>query len=198
MSHEILKRFRIRPGLRHVETVGVAAYMRCNLGHLKLVNGIIRVHYILKVMVPVKRVCNASILVVIQKSGIPALQRASISLPIVLLDTSKCSASSGAVIISFCNSIDNIPINLSIFICSPFLLILSKQTRQQYVLFAIKIFPVPCHNRAQERITSLLQQTAPLIWLLLRPLNPRLYLTHCVSRVADSRHVVHHMSYCEQ
>ena len=51
MSHEILKRFRIHPGLRHVGTVGMAAYMRCNLGHLKLVNGIILVHYMLKVMV---------------------------------------------------------------------------------------------------------------------------------------------------
>ena len=75
MSHKILKRFRIHPGLRHVGTVGMAAYMRCNLGHLKLVNGIILVHYMLKVMVPVKRVCNASILVVVQKSGIPVYYR---------------------------------------------------------------------------------------------------------------------------
>ena len=48
--------------------------------------------------------------------GIPALQRSSISRLIVRLETSNRSASSGAVVFSFCSKIDNIPISLSIFI----------------------------------------------------------------------------------
>ena len=91
MSHEILKRFRIHPGLRHVGTVGMAAYMRCNFGHLKLVDGIILVHYVLKVMIPVKRVCNASILVVVQKSGIPVNYRLNLGCVAFRNDLPKAS-----------------------------------------------------------------------------------------------------------
>lgn len=48
--------------------------------------------------------------------GIPALQSTSISLLMVLLETSNFSANSGAVIISCCSRTEMIPISLSIFI----------------------------------------------------------------------------------
>lgn len=48
--------------------------------------------------------------------GIPALHSDSISRLIVRLDTSKRSASSGAVTLSLCSSAARIPTNLSTFI----------------------------------------------------------------------------------
>ena len=65
--------------------------------------------------------------------GIPALFKASMSRLIVLLETSKLSASSGAVVLSFCNRTDSIPISLSIFI-SPRPYRIADLTRQLCVM----------------------------------------------------------------
>ena len=71
MPHQILKSFRIHPRFCHVGTIRMVAYMRYSLRNLNLINGIILLHYMHKIMIPVKRIGNASILVVEQEPRVP-------------------------------------------------------------------------------------------------------------------------------
>ena len=53
MSHQVLQSFGIHARLRHIGTVGVSTYMRCDVRHLHSVNIIITLYHVIESMLPV-------------------------------------------------------------------------------------------------------------------------------------------------
>lgn len=70
MSHEILERFRIHPGFRHVGAIGVAAHMGWDVRHLNLVNFIVPLHRMVESMLPVHCHLRHTILIQVQESAV--------------------------------------------------------------------------------------------------------------------------------
>ena len=70
MPHQILQCLRIHPGLCHVGTVGVAAYMRSDVWHLHPVNLIVPCYHMVESMFPMHGYKRHSLIVKEQESAV--------------------------------------------------------------------------------------------------------------------------------
>lgn len=71
MPHQVLQCLRIHARLCHIGTVGVSAYVWCDIGHLHSVNILVAFYHVVQSMLPMHRHFWVAILIKKQKSRMP-------------------------------------------------------------------------------------------------------------------------------